>query len=114
MAHNSNLHAPDNSPLWGLHGMKKVAVLMVVLGEDASAEILRHMDENEVQAIGREVARLQTVASEVTDAVLEEFHQVLVAHEYVLKGGVDYARKLLINAFGPDHARALLDRLLKT
>ncbi len=46
--------------------------------------------------------------------MLEEFHQVLVAHEYVLKGGVDYARKLLINAFGPDHARALLDRLLKT
>jgi flagellar motor switch protein FliG len=46
--------------------------------------------------------------------VLEEFHQMSVAHEYVLKGGVDYARKLLTNAYGPDQARKILDRLVKS
>ena len=46
--------------------------------------------------------------------MLEEFYQMSVAHDYVIKGGVEYARKVLINAFGPDQARKMFDRLMKT
>ena len=51
--------------------------------------------------------------AEQAESALEEFYQMTVAHDYVLKGGIDYARKMLINAFGPEHARKMLDRLVK-
>jgi flagellar motor switch protein FliG len=100
--------------LQGFSGLRKTAVLLVVLGEQVSAEIIKQLDEDEVQLIGREVARLPTITSEISESVLEEFYQMSLAHDYVLKGGVDYARKILITAFGPEHARVILDRLMKS
>lgn len=97
-----------------LSGLKKAAVLLVTMGESASSSVLKHFNEDEVHILGREVARLQNVTNEISESVLEEFYQMSVAHDYVLKGGVDYARKMLINAFGPDQARSLLDRLMKS
>jgi flagellar motor switch protein FliG len=95
-------------------GLRKAAVLMVILGDQISGEILREMDEEEVQALGREVARISSISNDQAEAVLEEFYQMSMAREYVLKGGIDYAKKILINAFGPEHAKKLVDRLVKT
>jgi len=95
-------------------GLRKSAILLVILGEQVSAEIVKHLDEEEVHIIGREIARIGSVTAEQAEKLLEEFYQMSMAHEYVLKGGIDYARKLLVNAFGPEHARSLLDRLMKT
>ncbi len=96
-----------------LTGMQKAAVLMVILGEETSATVLRELDEEEVQRIGREIASIPNITSEIAEDVLSEFYQMLVAQDYVLKGGMDYARKILVNAFGADHARRLLDRVSK-
>jgi flagellar motor switch protein FliG len=96
-----------------LSGLRKAAILMITLGDQASSEILKQLDEDEVQAIGREVARVTAIPTEHAEAVLEEFYQMSVAHDYVLKGGLDYARKLLVNAFGPEQAKRILDRVLK-
>jgi flagellar motor switch protein FliG len=96
-----------------LPGLRKTAILMIILGHQASAEILRQMDEDEVQLIGREIARVSAISSDQAESVLEEFYQMTVAHDYVLKGGIDYARKLLMNAFGPENAKKMLDRLIK-
>lgn len=95
-------------------GVRKAAILTVVLGEELGPEVLKLLEEDEVEAIGREVARLQSVSSEHSEYVLEECYQMVLAHDYVLKGGVDYARKLLISAYGPEHAKKMLDRLMKT
>src|SRR5258708_889700 len=95
-------------------GIRKIAILMVMLGDEASSAILRELDEDEVQKISREIARVQTTNSEEAEGVLEEFYQMSVAHDYVLKGGVDYARKILMNAFGPEQAKRMLERLMKT
>ena len=94
-------------------GLSKAAIVLLVIGEEASAEILKHLDEDEVHMVGRQIARMPAVTSEVAEQVLEEMHQMSLAHDYVLKGGMDYARKILISAFGPEHARLLLDRLMK-
>jgi flagellar motor switch protein FliG len=94
-------------------GIRKAAILLITLGEQTSGEILKQMDEEEVEAIGREVARLSSITSEQAETLLEEFYQMTVAHDYVLKGGVDYARKILINAFGPEPAKRMMDRLVK-
>ena len=95
-------------------GIRKVAILMVMIGHDASSSILRELDEEEVQKISREIARVQTLTSEEAEGVLEEFYQMSLARDYVIKGGLEYARKLLMNAFGPEQAKKMLDRLTKT
>jgi flagellar motor switch protein FliG len=95
-------------------GLRKAAILLVLLGEEASGQLLRELSEDEVQAVSREVARVGTIDNQEAEAVLEEFYQMCMAREYVVKGGVDYARKVLMSAFGPETARKLVDRLLKT
>lgn len=95
-------------------GPQKAATLLVILGDQVSAEILKQLDEDEVQLISREVARVASITSEQCESILQEFHEMSVAREYVLKGGVDYARKLLLTAFGSEAAKRLLDRLMRT
>lgn len=94
-------------------GVRKAAVLLIILGDQVSGEVLKQLDEEEVQLIGREVARAGSVTCEQAETILDEFHQMTVAQNYVLKGGLDYARKLLNNAFGPEAAKKILDRLVK-
>src|SRR5215467_5022964 len=96
-----------------LSGMRKAAILMVMIGDEASSNLLRTLDEDEVQEISREIARVQSLTSEEAEGVLEEFYQMAVAKDYVVKGGVDYARKVLMAAFGPEQAKKMLDRLMK-
>jgi flagellar motor switch protein FliG len=59
------------------------------------------------------VAKITAISAEQAEVVLEEFHQIATAGDYVARGGMDYARKLLLRAFEPDHAKRLLDRLTK-
>src|SRR6202162_1837350 len=104
-----NVEAAQSIP-----GIRKAAILMVILGDQTSAEILRQLDEDEVQAIGHEVARITNIPNEQAEAILDEFYQMSVARDFVLKGGIDFAKKMLITAFGPEHARKMLDRLMET
>ncbi|MCW5978994.1 MAG: flagellar motor switch protein FliG [Bryobacteraceae bacterium] len=94
-------------------GLRKAATLLVVLGKDISGEVMRHLAEEEVELLGREVAQMGTVSTEIAEKVLDETHQMMLAHNYVIRGGVDYARELLMQAFGPEQARKLIDRLMK-
>ena len=96
-----------------LPNMRKAATLLIVLGEQTSAELLQKLNEEEVQSVSREVAKITAIPAEVAEAVLEEFHQMAAAGDFVARGGMDYARKLLARAFEPEHAKRLLDRLTK-
>ncbi len=104
----------ENEQAEKLGGLRKAAILLIMLGEEASSGVLRGLDEDEVQEISREIARVSSLTSEEAEGVLEEFYQMAVAHDYVVKGGLDYARKVLVNAFGPEAAKKMLDRLMKT
>jgi flagellar motor switch protein FliG len=96
-----------------LPNLRKAAMLLIVLGEQTSAELLQQLSEEEVQRVSREVAKISAISSEQSEIVLEEFHQIATAGDYVSRGGIEYARKLLLRAFEPDHAKRLLDRLTK-
>lgn len=97
-----------------MRGARKAAILLVMLGDQISAQILKRMEEEEIEQIGREIARLTAISPEDGESVLEEFFEMSVGQNYVVKGGVDYARRMLQNALGPDQARRMLDRLVKT
>ncbi|HUP03003.1 MAG TPA: flagellar motor switch protein FliG [Bryobacteraceae bacterium] len=96
-----------------LPGLRKAAVLLVVLGEQASADLLQQLGEDDVQTVSREVAKITAISAEQAEAVLEEFHQLNMAGDYIARGGIEFARKLLLRAFPTDVAKRLLDRLSK-
>ncbi len=100
-------------PAERIPGLRKAAILMIILGDSAAALMFKHLDEAEVQQISAEVATVSMITAEESEGVLEEFYQMTVAHDYVLKGGIDYARRVLNEAFGADQARRMLDRLVK-
>jgi flagellar motor switch protein FliG len=96
-----------------LSGARKAAILLVLIGEAASSELIKQLSDDEVQLVSREIARIRTITSEQAESILDEFHQMVVAKDFVVKGGIDYAKKVLMNAFGPEIAKKMLDRLVK-
>jgi flagellar motor switch protein FliG len=100
---------PD--PGAGLTGSAKAAALLATLGERIGAQILKHLTEDEVQKVSQSIAQLQHLSSVQAESVLEEYRQMLMAQQYVVKGGLDYAKSMLFSAFGPDVATRLMDRL---
>ncbi len=94
-------------------GIRKAAIVLVMLGDQASAEIIKQLSEEDVHAVSREIAKLGSITAEQAEGSIEEFYQLTSAHEYIIKGGLDYAKSMLINAYGPEQAKKLLDRLVK-
>jgi flagellar motor switch protein FliG len=109
----TNVQAAAAPPENGYNGLQKAAVLLIVLGDQSSAELIKHLSEDEIQLVSREVARLKQISPEESEGVLEEFYQLTSGHGLIAKGGVDYARTMLMNAFGPETAKRLMDRLMK-
>ena len=87
-------------------------MLLIVLGEQTSAELLQQLSEDEVQKVSREVARFTAFRREQAEVVLENSTRCPTAGDYVARGGIDYARKLLMRALSRQ-AKRLLDRLTK-
>ena len=93
------------------HGLRKAAILMVLLGEEAASGIYRHLAPDEVEKITQEIAELQRITPESALEVLEEFHAMQITGDYVAQGGTEYAQKLLVKAFGEDGAEELLQQV---
>ena len=70
---------------------------MIILGDQTSGEILRQLDEDEVQAHRPRNRADHQHHQRASRAILEEFYQMSVARDFVLKGGVDFAKKMLMN-----------------
>ncbi len=81
-----------------LSGLRKAAMLLIVLGEQASADLLQQLSEEDVQKVSREVAKITAISAEQAEQVLNEFHHITTAGDYVARGGIDFARKLLMRA----------------
>ncbi|HYP06097.1 MAG TPA: flagellar motor switch protein FliG [Bryobacteraceae bacterium] len=98
-------------PAVELRGLQKAAALLATLGENTSAEILKHLNEDEVQRVSQAVAQLPELGSDEASIVLEEFEQMVIAQQFVVKGGIEYAREMLHHAFGPELAGRLLEKV---
>lgn len=95
----------------GMSGAKRAAILMVLLGDEASAGIFRFMQEDEIQEISKEISRLGEINHDVADEILEDFYRLTLAQSFLARGGPEFAKKLLVKAFGPDSSKKLLDYL---
>ena len=95
-------------------GVRKAAVLLAVLGEEAAATILRGLPEDELNRVTQEIARLGTVPKEASLKVMEEYQQLAIAQEYIAQGGQDAAQRMLVKAFGENGAREMVQRLVRS
>lgn len=94
-----------------LTGSQKAAILFITLGPEASSGILKRLPEQEIQKITYEIANITSVNSEQRQAILEEFLQINKAKDYILEGGMDYAKTLLSKAIGPQRANEILEKV---
>lgn len=94
-----------------LPGLRKAAILLVQLGQDKASRVLAELREGEMEELVAEIARLQTVESDIADSVLSEFFEMAVARKYVAQGGLSFARDLLEDSLGSERAREVMGRL---
>ena len=94
-----------------MSGKQKAAILLVSLGPELSASVFQHFREEEIEDLTFEIASLGRIQPEVSDAVLEEFHKLMLARADLEQGGIEYARELLEKALGPDKAQDIINRL---
>ncbi|MEU7903106.1 flagellar motor switch protein FliG [Actinoplanes sp. NPDC049118] len=91
-------------------GLRKAAILLVRMGKESSSRVLSSMNENEVEELSAEIARLGKLEPEVVVDVIDEFY-AMATTKHVGSGGMAYARELLEASLGAERAQLILDRL---
>ncbi|MGE5606474.1 MAG: flagellar motor switch protein FliG [Bacteroidota bacterium] len=94
-----------------LTGKQKAAILLLSLGSEISAGIMKNLREDEIEELSLEIANIRRVPAEIKDQVLEEFYQICLAQEYILSGGIDSAREILEKALGSHKAHDIIGKL---
>ena len=94
-----------------ISGAQKAAILLLQLGMERSALVLRSLRESEIAEIMAEVARLRDVQADVAEQVIEEFTTLAETAGHVKSGGIEFARNLLEQSLGGAKATEILDRL---
>ena len=94
-------------------GPKKAAILLLALGEDAAADVMKNLEEAEIQQVGYYMSRFTDVSPEELDLVLEEFYRnSVMADEGVnISSSPDFVKNALTKALGADRAKELSDNL---
>ncbi|MGA3130864.1 MAG: flagellar motor switch protein FliG [Terracidiphilus sp.] len=98
----------------GLSGVRKAAILLLAVGEDLAKEVLRVLPEADVQHITEELADLRGITPELSAEVIEEFWQLLDTNHFIVHGGLDYARRLLVDTFGKERADDMLAEMRRS
>ncbi len=95
-----------------LTGTQRAAVLMLLLGEQQAAEIIRYLNPKEVQALGAAMVSVADLSQEAVNAVLDEFVATIKKQTSLGLGTTDYVEKVLKRALGDDKAASVLNRIM--
>jgi len=106
------LPPPPPPELAQISGTEKAAILLVTLGSDVSARVLKYdFFDDEIVRIGHMISSLGPFAASKRKAVVEEFFEIRRAREYMVHGGLKYAKELLEKALGPQRAAEIIRKL---
>lgn len=94
-----------------ISGKEKAAILLIALGPEKSALLLKHLKEEEIEVITLEISNTTTVLPDVKIAVLEEFYNICVGQDYISEGGIAYAKQLLESSLGEAKAFEVISSL---
>ncbi|MDR3710576.1 MAG: flagellar motor switch protein FliG [Capsulimonadaceae bacterium] len=96
-----------------LNSRQKAAILLVALGPGVSALVFQHLSTEEVEMLTLEISRTGKVSPEVRTEIVDEFHSLCMAQEYIAEGGVEAAKAVLMQAFGQETAQSIIGRVLQ-
>ena len=94
-----------------LNGVQKAAILLIALGPEKSAQIFKHLKEDEIEELTLEIANTRSISPALKEEIIEEFYQVCLAQQYIAEGGIGYAKELLEKALGDDRAQDVITKL---
>lgn len=97
-----------------LTGKQKAAILLISLGPDVSANVYKHLSEEEIEKLTLEIAGVRKIDQNMKDEIVDEFHQMAIAQDYITQGGIGYAKDVLEKALGNDEAMQMINRLTST
>jgi flagellar motor switch protein FliG len=104
---------PD-TPKVKLTGLKKAAIVLVALGPEVSAEVLKEMSTPDVEKVTKEIAKMENVPPEILDKVNEEFRQMVVTQDNMASGGFEYAKQVAEQALGSQRGLQLMNKVRRT
>lgn len=93
---------------------QKAAIVLVTLGVDSASEIYKHLDDDDVERVTVEIARIGHLDQELIQAVMDEYYKMCITQKMVTEGGLEYARNVLEKAFGDSTAESLLQKMSQT
>ncbi|VAW70037.1 Flagellar motor switch protein FliG [hydrothermal vent metagenome] len=95
-----------------LTGIQRAAVLLMAMGSENAAEVLKHLNPKEVQSLGGAMAALENVNKSTMTLVMDDFINEVSNQTSVGIGSEDYIREMMVNALGEDKANNMIDRIL--
>ncbi|MDD3476520.1 MAG: flagellar motor switch protein FliG [Sulfurimonas sp.] len=93
---------------------QKIAILLMQIGEDATASIFSNMSVDAITEVSKYIATNKSVEKSVATAILEEFYAIFQSGQFITSGGLEYARELLYRTLGPEEAKKILEKLSKS
>ncbi len=93
---------------------EKVAILLLQMGEDATAAVFSNMTVDAITDVSKYIAMSKSIEKAVATAVLEEFYAILQSGQFITSGGMEYARELLYRTLGPEEAKKVLEKLSRS
>jgi flagellar motor switch protein FliG len=93
-------------------GVTKSAILLLTLGADEAAEVMKYLEPKEVQKISTAMVALKNLTRDEIAEVFEDFHEIAAEKTNFGMDSDDYIRNMLKKALGDDKASALIDRIL--
>ncbi|MEP7140347.1 MAG: flagellar motor switch protein FliG [Caldimonas sp.] len=94
-------------------GLENSAILLMSLGEEDAAQVLKHLTPKEVQGVGEMISRFKTIPRERMDRVLEKFNTTATGQTTLVGDTTEYVKSVLKKALGDDKANLLIDRILQ-
>lgn len=103
--------AGKSDQLRDMSGREKAAMLLITLGPERSAQIFRHLKEDEIEQLTLEIANIRTVSPTEKERVLQEFYQICLAQQFITEGGIGYAKDILEKALGTEKTMSIINKL---
>lgn len=94
-----------------LNGIQKSALLLIALNVETAAQVFKYLEPTDVEAISAEISKVKNIPSHIVEQVIDDYHDLVTAREYVLEGGIDYAQQVLEKSFGLSKAMEVIEKV---
>jgi len=111
MSSKERLPVKESRPTKTITGVQKAALLMVAFNVDTASEVMKNLDASDIELISTEISKVRNIPSQVVEMVMEEYYNMVVAREYVLEGGIEFARAVLEKSFGMHKAIEIMEKV---